>query len=116
MPDIARLDEHGVLAAVDTVSEPDHRTDPRARTVALPAGHDMAGRLGGYRYDFLAGCFLPVPAEPLEVAERAAPGLVEGMVELVEALQRELGLELPVKTRAALAAWRRSVDGHGGGR
>jgi hypothetical protein len=111
MPDIARLDERGVLVAVETVSALDHLTDPRARTVALPAGHDMAQRLGGYRYDFIAGCFLPVSTEPLDTAERETPGLVEGLVEFVEALERELDFPLPAKTKAAITAWRRSFDG-----
>ena len=88
MPDIARLDERGVLVAVETVSFADHLTDPQKRTVALPSLHDMGGRLGGYRYDYLAGCFLPVSTEPLDVAEREVPGLVEGLVEFVEAIER----------------------------
>ena len=113
MPDIARLDERGVLVAVETVSLADHLTDPQKRTVALPSLHDMAQRLGGYRYDYLAGCFLPVSTEPLDVAEREVPGLALGLVEFVEAIERELGFDLPAKTKAAITAWRRSFDGRG---
>ena len=113
MPDIARLNANGVIIAIETVSEPDHRDDPVARTVALPAGHDMGQRLGGYRYDFIAGCFLPVSTEPLDVAEREAPGLALGLVEFVEAIARDLNLDLPAKTKAAITAWRRSFDGRG---
>lgn len=111
MPDIARLDERGVLVAVETVSPPDHVTDPQARTYALPAGHDMAGKLGAYVYDWNRGCFLPVSNEPLDVAERETPGLVEGVVKGIETIARELGLQLPAETTAAIAAWRRSFDG-----
>lgn len=114
MPDIARLDERGVLVAVETVSYADHLTDPQKRTVALTTGHDMGQRIGGYRYDFIAGCFLPVSTEPLDVAERETPGLVEGLVEFVEAVERELGFDLPVKTKGAITAWRRSFDGRRG--
>lgn len=113
MPDIARLDERGVLVAVETVSPPDHVTDPQARTYALPAGHDMAGKLGAYVYDWNRGCFLPVSTEPLDVAERETPGLVEGVVKGIEMIARELGLQLPAETTAAFAAWRRSFDGRG---
>lgn len=113
MPDIARLDERGVLVAVETVSPPDHVTDPQARTYALPAGHDMAGKLGAYVYDWNRGCFLPVSMEPLDVAERETPGLVGGVVKGIEAIARELGLQLPAETTAAFAAWRRSFDGRG---
>ncbi|QLH38149.1 MAG: hypothetical protein HWD60_03075 [Defluviicoccus sp.] len=111
MPDIARLDATGVAIAVDTVSSADHRTDPVARTVALPPNHDLRQRLGQYRWDFLRATFLPVAAEPLDVAERETPGLVEGLVAFVEQLERQLGLELPAPTQKAIAAWRRSVDG-----
>ena len=108
MPDIAKLDAYGVLVAVEIVSAPDHVTDPRARTVALPAGHDMATRLGAYRYDWNRSCFLPISREPLDVAEREAPGLVEGLVEFVEQQERD-GATVPAKTRAAVKAWRRGV-------
>ena len=115
MPDIARLDEHGVLVAVETVSYPDHVTDPQKRTVALPSLHDMGGRLGGYRYDYLAGCFLPVSTEPLEAAERAAPGLVEGLVHLALALEEAGVIRLPETTRRAVDVWLDSVDNPGRG-
>ena len=101
MPDIARLDDAGVLIAVDTVSPADHKTDAQARTVALPAGHDMHTRLNDYRFDFLAGAFFPVGAEPLDKAERNAPGLVE----FVEQMEREHGVVLPPKTKRAVRAF-----------
>jgi hypothetical protein len=110
MPDIARLDKNGVLIAVETVSPPDHRTDAAARSVALPARHDMRQRIGAYRYDFLRQAFYPLSTEALDVAEREVPGLVEGLVEMVEQLERD-GATVPPKTRAAVAAWRRSFDG-----
>ncbi|MBL8659780.1 MAG: hypothetical protein JNM75_08500 [Rhodospirillales bacterium] len=111
MPDIAKLDADGVLVAVETVSLPDCRTDVVARTVALPVGHDMATRLGSYRYDWNRACFLPVSREPLDEAEREAPGLVEGLVEMVEQLERDGVAKMPPKTRVAIAAWRKSFDG-----
>jgi hypothetical protein len=110
MPDIARLDAGGVLVAVETVSPPDHKDDPVARTVALPSNHDMGQRLGTMRYDWHRSCFLPVSVEPLDVAEREAPGLIEGFVEGFEAVE-QAGVDLPAKTKAAIAAWRRSFDG-----
>lgn len=113
MPDIARLDADGVLVAIATAAPPDYRTDPQARTVALPAGHDMATRLGAYRYDWNRACFLPVSREPLDEAEREAPGLVEGLVEMVEKLERDGVAKMPPKTRVAITAWRKSFDGRG---
>lgn len=111
MPDVARLNANGVIVAIETVSGPDHKTDPQERTVALTTGHDMRQRLGEYRYDYMGGCFLPVSTEPLDVAERETPGLVEGLVAFVEAVERDLGMDLPAKTKAAVTAWRRSFDG-----
>jgi hypothetical protein len=111
MPDIARLDADGVIVAVETVSHPDHRDDPVARTVAIyAANHDLRERLGTMRYDWNRGCFMPVSAEPLDVAERETPGLIEGFVEGFEAVE-QAGVDLPPKTKAAIAAWRRSFDG-----
>jgi hypothetical protein len=110
MPDIARLDAAGVLSAIEAVDEADHKDDPAARTVALPAVHDMHARIGDYRWDWLRHAFLPVSAEPREVAERETPGLVEGLVEFVEAMEKT-GVVLPAKTRKALRAFRATVDG-----
>jgi hypothetical protein len=114
MPDIARLDEDGVCVAVETVSPEDHRTDPGRRTVALPAHHDMRQRLGQYRWDFLRHAFLPLPGDPLSLAEREAPRLTDeltqGLVEFVEHLERRLGIELPPRTRKAIARYRRIRD------
>ena len=41
MPDIARLDEDGLLVAVETVADDDHATDLAKGKIALPDGHDM---------------------------------------------------------------------------
>jgi microcystin-dependent protein len=60
----------------------------------------MRQRIGAYRYDFLRQAFYPLSTEALDVAEREVPGLVEGLVEMVEQLERD-GATVPPKTRAA---------------
>lgn len=104
--DIAVLDEHGILREVRTVSADDYRTDAARRTVALPAGHDMGQRLGQYRWDDRRGCFLPVVAEPLDVAGPDAPGLVEVLVSIADALHDKGIIAMTTEQRAALADWR----------
>lgn len=104
--DIAVLDERGILGEVRTVSADDYRTDAARRTVALPAGHDMGERLGQYRWDDLRGCFLPVVAEPLDVAGREAPGLVEVLVSIADALHDKGLITMTTEQRATLAGWR----------
>lgn len=84
--EIARLDEDGVITAVETVSEADHRTDPVARTVRLDTGHDMRNRIKSYKWNFNRQQFEPLSQEPLDVAERDTSELVEGLVEVVEDL------------------------------
>ncbi|QLH37716.1 MAG: hypothetical protein HWD60_00120 [Defluviicoccus sp.] len=109
MPDIARLDESLLLVAIDTVPAEQHRTDPQARTVALPPGHDMASRLRAYRFDYTRGHFIPLSAEPLDAAERDAGELIEGIVEAIELLEDALGVALPKRTKRAIAAFRRNT-------
>ena len=104
--DIAVLDERGILREVRTVSEADYATDPARRTVALPPGHDMAQRLGQYSWDFLRGCFLPLSVEPLDVAEREAPELVEVLVSIADELHDKGIISLSKEQRTALADWR----------
>jgi hypothetical protein len=107
MPEIARLDDDGMLVAVETCHPDDHKTDPIARTVALPDGHDMHERARGYRWDFVRQCFLPLSAEPLDAAERDTPELVEGLVQAIEHLQQHLTLDLPKRSQRALQNYRR---------
>ncbi|MBK8174817.1 MAG: hypothetical protein IPK66_05960 [Rhodospirillales bacterium] len=109
MPDIAKLDEDGMLIAVETVTADAHRTDPQAGMVALPDGHDMRQRLKGYRWDFRRHCFLPLTTEPIEVAERDSPELVEALVQAVEHLEEALNVPLPKRSKRALRAYRRIV-------
>ncbi len=109
MPDIAKLDSEGMLIAVETVTADQHRTDPQAGSVALPDGHDMRQRLKGYRWDFRRHCFLPLTTEPLEVAERDTPDLVEALVQAVEHLEQALDVPLPKRSKQALRAYRRIV-------
>lgn len=104
--DIAVLDERGILREVRTVSAADDRTDAVRRTVALPAGHDMGQRLGQYRWDGLRECFLPVVAEPLAAAGREAPGLVEVLVSIADALHDKGIIAMTTEQRAVLADWR----------
>ena len=89
MPDIARLDDNGVLTAVATVADADWKTDPQARTVQLPANHDMRERIGTYRYEFVRNRFMPVSREPLDVADRDGPDLVDALVFTVWELVRQ---------------------------
>jgi len=109
MPDIAKVDADGTLIAVETVTADRHRTDPQAGTVALPDGHDMRQRLKGYRWDFRRHCFLPLTTEPLEVAERDTPDLVEALVQAIEHLEQALNIPLPKRSKQALRAYRRLV-------
>jgi hypothetical protein len=111
MPDIARLDDNGLLIAVDTVADADWRTDPQARTVKLPANHDMRERIGTYRYEFLRQRFMPVSREPLDVADRDGPELVDALVFTVWELVRQDVVTVPPKVRQALQAWRQTLDG-----
>src|SRR5512144_1919969 len=91
MPDIARLDEDGVLIAVETVPEDQHVTDIAAGKFALDDGHDMRTKLKNYRWDVRRGHFIPLSMEPLAEAERETPELVEGLVEAIEGLYAKLG-------------------------
>jgi len=107
MPHIARLDEQGMLVAVEDCCAEDHKTCPIAGTVALPQGHDMRGRGKGYRWDFTRACFLPLSAEPLDAAERDTPELVEGLVQAIEHIQQLMQLDLPKTSQRALQNYRR---------
>ncbi|MBX3516047.1 MAG: hypothetical protein KF815_03800 [Rhodospirillales bacterium] len=109
MPDIAKLDADGMLLAVETVTVDQHRTDPQAGTVALPDGHDMRQRLKGYRWDFRRHCFLPLTTEPIDVAERDTPDLVEALVQAIEHLEQALNVPLPKRSQRALRSYRRIV-------
>jgi hypothetical protein len=91
MPDIARLDEDGLLIAVETVSEDEHVTDIAAGKFALDDGHDMRTKLKSYRWDVRRGHFIPLSMEPLAEAERETPELVEGLVEAIEDIYEKLG-------------------------
>ena len=109
MPDLAKLDADGTLIAVETVTADEHRTDPQAGIVALPDGHDMRQRLKGYRWDFRRHCFLPLSTEPIDVAERDTPDLVEALVQAIEHLEQALDVPLPKRSKQALRAYRRIV-------
>jgi len=104
--DIAVLDERGIIREVRTVSEVDYVTDHSLRTVALPDGHDMTQHLGVYAWDYLRGCFLPVSVEPLDVAEREQPGLVETLVAIADELHAKGIVTLSKEQRAAMSDWR----------
>ena len=128
MPDIARLDEDGLLVAVETVADEEHGTDLAKRKIALPDGHDMRRHIKNYRWDVLRGHFISKSMEPLAEAERETPELVEGLVEAIEDLYAKLGkrqqqgkgaqalgdddevpLELPAVTKRAIDKFRRVV-------
>lgn len=84
--EIARIDENGVIVAVEPCSEADYRTDPVARTVRLEPNHDMRDRLMAYRWDFNANAFIPASNEPFDIAQRDNNELVEGFVEAIESM------------------------------
>jgi hypothetical protein len=127
MPDIARLDENGLIVAVETVADEEYGTDLAKRRIALPDGHDMHRHLRNYRWDVLRGHFIPKSMEPMAEAERETPELVEGLVEAIEDLYAKLGkrqqqgkgaqalgddeapLELPAVTKRAIDKFRRVV-------
>lgn len=84
MPEIARLDDNGILIGVENCSEEEHKTDPIAKTVRLDDGHDVRKMLKLYRWNFHKNTFAPLTTEPLEVAERDTSELVEGILEAIE--------------------------------
>ena len=118
MPEIAKLDEQGVLIAVEECSDDDHKTDPVARTVKLEGPHDMRQRLKGYRWDFGRHCFLPLSAEPLDAAERDTAELVvsgEGTPLIAgENSPANNAVETPGPAGDSLAAGENSPAGEGG--
>lgn len=89
--EIARLDENGVIIAVEPCSEQDYRTDPVSRTVRLDPGHDMNKYIGNYRWDFHKHTFEALSLYLLDVAERDTSELVEGLVETIEDLVEYVG-------------------------
>ncbi|MBK8211719.1 MAG: hypothetical protein IPK78_18970 [Rhodospirillales bacterium] len=111
MPQIAKLDDNGMLIGVEACCADDHKTCPVARTVALPDEHDMRGRLKSYRWDFGRGCFLPLSAEPLDAADRDTPELVEGLVQAIEHIEQLMQLDLPKRSKRALRNYRRLNPG-----
>lgn len=84
--EIARLDENGVIIAVEPCSEQDYRTDPISRTVRLDPGNDMHKYIGNYRWDFHKHTFEALSLHLLDVAERDTSELLEGFVETIEDL------------------------------
>jgi hypothetical protein len=107
MPEIARLDEQGMLIGVEECSDDDHKTCPIARTVKLEGKHDVRQLLRRYRWDFGRQCFLPLSAEPLDVAERDTSELVEGLVEALEHIEEKLKIDWPKRTKRVLKEFRR---------
>ena len=112
MPDIARIDEDGLLTAVETVVEDEHVTDFAAGKIALDDNHDMRQRLKNYRWDVRRGHFIPLSLEPLAEAERETPELVDGIVEAIEHIYEAIGKkqhEPPARTKRAIEKFRRVV-------
>jgi hypothetical protein len=110
MPDIARLDEDGLLIAVETVSEDEHVTDIAAGKFALPHNHDMRLHIKNYRWDVRRGHFVPLSMEPLEEEERATPELVEGIVEALEDIYEKLGNKSAARRAAVESASEAAAD------
>lgn len=82
--EIARLNEDGVIIAVEQCAKDDYQTNPTARTVQLDANHDMRNRIGNYKWNYLRGAFEPVTQEPINTGEVDTSELVEGLVETIE--------------------------------
>lgn len=130
--EIARLDEDGVIVAVEHCSVSEYVTDATKRTVCLDANHDMRNRLGNYRWNYLKATFEPVTPEPLETGEVDTSELVEGLVETIEDMaaylaqnavpRRTLGgermqsqqFELPRRMQRVLKDYRRARPRSGG--
>lgn len=107
MPEIARLDEQGMLVGVEECCDDDHKTCPIARTFKFEGNHDVRQLLRKYRWDFARQCFLPLSAEPLDVAERDTAELVEGLVEALEHIEEKLKIDWPKRTKRVLKEFRR---------
>lgn len=93
--EVGRLDENGILIAVEPCGESAYRTDAIERTVRLEPGHDMRNRIGNYRYDWHKHAFMPLSQEALELAERDTSELVEGIVETIEDITEYLKKNAP---------------------
>jgi len=57
--EIARLDDDGLLIAVEPVAPPDWVTDLARRQVALPEIHDTRSMIGRYYWDPFRSTFRP---------------------------------------------------------
>jgi len=58
--EIARLDDNGLLIAVEPVAPDDWVTDLARRQIALPEVNDVAGMVGRYAWDPFRSCFRPI--------------------------------------------------------
>lgn len=84
MPEIALLDDDGVLIAVEHCDADRYKTDPVAKTVMLSDGHDVRKMIKLYRWNFTKNTFIPLSTEPLDEAERDTSELVEGILDAIE--------------------------------
>lgn len=82
--EVARLDENGMIIAVEECSQEDYRTDPISRTVQLEPGHDMRNKINGYRFNWHSGMFMPLSTEPMDIAERDTAELVDVIMDTIE--------------------------------
>ena len=58
--DIARINDDGVLIAVETVAPEDCVTDLARRQIALPEYNDVRGMIGRYYWDVIRQTFRPI--------------------------------------------------------
>lgn len=84
MPEIARLNDEGILVSIEHCTDEEYKTDPVAKTVVLEPGHDVHKMIKLYRWDFHKNTFVALSAEPLDVAERDTSELVDGILEALE--------------------------------
>ena len=82
------------------VSPDDYKSDPVARTVALPANHDMRGNLHCYKYDFVRGRFEPIVL--MGRATREGVEFADAVVATLHLLSAKMGMQIPAKLKQAM--------------
>lgn len=114
--EIARLDESGMIVAVEECSPDDYRTDPISRSVQLEPGHDMRNKINGYRFNWHSGVFMPLSTEPMDIAERDTAELVDVIMDTIEDVTDYLEhtsppgdnkFKVPARTKRVLDDFRR---------
>lgn len=109
MPLIARVDDRGVLTAVETVADAAAVTDVAARTIRLHPHSDLDRKIGRVRYDWSAGRWVDA-AEAWGASAPPALDALSGLIEAIEDIYQRAGVapaERAPAFRRLLAALRR---------